>query len=89
MKNWGEMQEKTLFLRARGLAKASGFFYLYLTMLATVKKISAPLKGTLAVKGTTKPSKKDPWALFNQSLTEFPSDFMAGGRNQPMLIPMP
>jgi hypothetical protein len=58
-------------------------------MLATIKKTSSPLKGALAVKGTTKPSKKDPWALFNQSLTEFTPDFMAGGRNQPMLIPMP
>jgi antitoxin VapB len=27
--------------------------------------------------------KKDPWALFKQSLTEFPEDFFADGRNQP------
>jgi antitoxin VapB len=28
-------------------------------------------------------SKKDPWALFMQSLTEFSDDYFADGRNQP------
>jgi antitoxin VapB len=29
-------------------------------------------------------SKKNPWELFERSLSEFPDDFMADGRKQPM-----
>jgi antitoxin VapB len=30
-------------------------------------------------------SKKNPWELFERSLAEFPDDFMADGRHQPMM----